>query len=166
MPRPLPLRPRGAQYSVITVIAKPPRSRTTKGRLFFQPRATGPQPRPSLWRCDGPSQGARSPWPTTQRRTNQPAAGLGHAPPAPRRRSSLDHPPSAPANPPRARSRVVRSGPPQPLARAPAGRWDVGAFPCPYSDPSALPTPEELPWWVPSLLMIVPVVPPPLTRIF
>jgi hypothetical protein len=31
----LPVRPRGEQYSVITVIAKPPRRRTTRGRFFF-----------------------------------------------------------------------------------------------------------------------------------
>jgi hypothetical protein len=32
----LPVRARGEQYSVITVTASPPRSRTTTARLFFQ----------------------------------------------------------------------------------------------------------------------------------
>src|SRR4051812_32673554 len=35
------MRPRGEQYRVITVIARPPRRRTTSGRLFFQRSATG-----------------------------------------------------------------------------------------------------------------------------
>ena len=35
---------RGEQYSVITVTASPPRSRTTRGRLFFQPDGAEPQP--------------------------------------------------------------------------------------------------------------------------
>ena len=36
--------PTGEQYRVITVIASPPRSRTTRGRLFFQPGEAGPRP--------------------------------------------------------------------------------------------------------------------------
>jgi hypothetical protein len=29
------VRPRGEPYSVVTVIARPPKRRTTRGRLFF-----------------------------------------------------------------------------------------------------------------------------------
>src|SRR5208283_5589892 len=134
--------------------SSPPRNANTLNSLgppggvfFFQPDATGLQPRQSLCRRVGPSRGVRWPWPTTRRRTDRPAAVLGRELPVRRRQSLLGHPPSDPATPPRVRSTAVPSGSRWRLAWVPEGRWDADAFlfPFPCSGPFALPTPEALP---------------------
>src|SRR5208337_15542 len=161
-PRPLPLRPRGAPYSAITVIAMPPKRRTIKRRLFFQPDGGVHRPSPALPRRGQPFPDTRWPWPGARQRTDPLVAVLGRELLVQRQQSSLDHGPGVPAIPTRARSTTAPFAPQRLLAMGPAARWDADAFPCPCSccGPSVLRTPEVLPWWDPSQLIIVFVLPP------
>src|ERR1017187_7038369 len=147
MPRPLPVRPRGEQYSVITVIARPPIRRTTRGRLFFQPGGAEPPRRRSPCQRVELSQAAYWPWPTARRRRDQPAAAFAREPRTPRQRSWPGRWSNVRDIRVHARPIIARSALPRRLVRVPAGRWAVDAFlfPSACSGPFALPTPEALP---------------------